>query len=63
MWKMRARLDPAEARLESSLSVVGFEGIVYVTERQMQPIAATIPVVITRPEAMDAAVAQLLSVN
>jgi hypothetical protein len=48
---------------QSSLSAVRLEGILYVTERQTGPTPVSTPFVITRPEGMDAAVAELLSVN
>jgi len=60
---MRRREALAQTTVESVLSVGGIDAILFVTERQMQPIVATIPVVIARPEGMDAAVAQLLFVN
>lgn len=60
---MKRRESVADATFQSTLTMEGLEGILYVTERQMQPIQGTIPVVVTRPEGMDAAVAQLLSLK
>ena len=51
----------AEETLQSVLRVAGVEAILYVTERQMQPFAAAVPIIVTPPEGMDAAVAELLS--
>jgi hypothetical protein len=58
---VKRREATAEETLQSILRSPGIDAILYVTERQMQPIAAAIPIVMTRPEGMEAAVAELFS--
>jgi hypothetical protein len=58
---MKRREAIAQETLQSILRSPGIDAILYVTERQMQAIAAAIPIVITRPEGMEAAVAELFS--
>ena len=59
--EMKRRVAMADETLQSVLRVDGVEAILYVTERQLQPIAAAVPIVVTRPEEMDGAVGELLS--
>jgi len=58
--EMKRREAIADETLQSVLHVEGLGAILYVTERQMQPIVAAIPVVMTRPGGMEEAVAELL---
>jgi hypothetical protein len=58
---MKRREALAEETLLSVLRLAGIEAIVYVTERQMPPRAAAVPIIVTRPEGMDVAIADLLS--
>jgi len=51
----------AQAAFRDVLTSIPLTGILYVTEREIQPTGVTIPIVITRPEGMDAAVIALLS--
>ena len=58
---LKRREAIAEETLQSILRSPGIAAVPYVTERQMQPIPAAIPIVITRSEGMEAAVAELFS--
>ena len=58
---MKRREALAEETLQGVLRVAGLQAILYVTERQLQPIAAAVPIVVTRPEGIDAAIVELLS--
>ena len=58
---MKRRETIAEETLQSILRSPGIDAILYVTERQLQPIAAAVPIVVTRPEGMDAAIVELLA--
>ena len=60
--EMRRRESVAETTLRDA-AAFPLAGIVYVTERQTPPLAVSVPIVVTRPDGMDAAVAQLLSAN
>jgi len=60
---VRRREAAAEMTFQSAVGAIRLTGIIYVTERSTQPPAVSIPIVVTRPEGMDAAVAELLSVN
>jgi len=58
---MKRREAIAEETLQGVLRTAGLEAILYVTERQWQPIAAAVPIVVTRPEGMDVAIVEVLS--
>lgn len=60
---VRRREREADMTLQDALSAFPVEGIVYVTERPAQPAGVAVRIVVTRPEGMDAAVAELLTVN
>ncbi len=60
---VRRRDAEADMTFQNALSAFPVAGIVYVTERTAQPAGVSIPIVVTRPEGMDAAVAELLAVN
>jgi hypothetical protein len=60
---LKRRETIADETLQSLLRYTGIDAILYVTERQIQPISAAIPIVITRPKGMEAAVAEFLSMN
>ena len=59
--EMKRRVAIAGETLQSVLRVEGLEAILYVTEGQTEPKSAGIPILMTRPEGMEAAVAELLS--
>jgi hypothetical protein len=61
--EMRRRELEAETTFQDAVRAAPLAGIVYVTEREIPPLAVSVPLVVTRPEGMDAAVAQLLSAN
>jgi hypothetical protein len=60
---VRRRVAEADMIFQNALSAFPVAGIVYVTERPAQPAGVAVRIVVTRPEGMDAAVAQLLTVN
>jgi hypothetical protein len=60
---VRRRQADAETTLQDAVSTLRLTGIVYVTERTVQLGGVSIPIVVTRPEGMEAAVAELLAVN
>ena len=60
---MKRREALADTTWQSVLTTAGVGGILYVTERQVQPTTGSVRVVVTRPEGMDAAAAELLPGN
>ena len=53
---MARRESTAQTVLQRTIAAMRPDAVIYVTERQPQPtVVATIPVVVTRPEAMEAA--------
>jgi len=60
---MRRREVDAETTFRNAVTGLRLAGIVYVTERTAQPAGVSIPIVMTRPEGMDAAAAEILSLN
>jgi len=55
------RESTAQTVLQRSLAAMWPDAAVYVTARQTEPTGMTIPLVVTTPEGMDAAVVALLS--
>ena len=58
---MKRRGTVAEATFLDAINAMPLAGVVYVTEREIQPVRVTIPTVITQTDGMDSAVVELLS--
>jgi hypothetical protein len=55
------RESTAQTVLQRSLAAMRPDAVIYVTDRQTEPTGVTVPLVVTKPEGMDAAVVALPS--